>query len=48
MRVARGGYIAGRAGLTMTELFDHLDRKRHEAVARMTGIGVKVHTKRTW
>ena len=39
--IAKNGYIAGRAGMTTTEVLDQLDRERHEAVARMTGIGVK-------
>jgi len=38
--IAKGGYIAGRAGMTTTEVLDQLDRERHEAVARMTGIGL--------
>lgn len=41
IRLARGGYIAGRAGMTPTEVLDQLDRERHEAVSRMAGIGLK-------
>ena len=40
LRVARGGYICGRAGLSTTDVLDQLDRERHEAVVRMTGFGL--------
>jgi len=40
LRICKNGYIAGRAGMTTTEVMDQLERERHEAVARMTGIGV--------
>lgn len=40
LSIARGGYIAGRAGMTTAEVLDQLDRERHEAVARMTGMGL--------
>jgi hypothetical protein len=39
LRTARGGYIAGRAGMTTTEVPGQLDLERHEPVARMSGIG---------
>jgi len=39
--IAKGGYIAGRAGMTTTEVLNQLERERHEAVARMSGIGQK-------
>lgn len=38
VRGARGGYVAGRAGLGVRDVLDQLDRERHEAVARMTGM----------
>jgi len=40
LRITKSGYIAGRAGMTTTEVMDQLERERHEAVARMTGIGL--------
>ena len=38
--IAKRGYIAGRAGMTTTEVLDQFDRERHEAAARITGFGV--------
>lgn len=40
LSIAKGGYIAGRAGLTTTEALDQLYRERHEAAARRTGMGL--------
>lgn len=34
------GHITGRAGMTTTEVLDRPDRERHEAVVRLTGIGL--------
>lgn len=42
LREARAGYIAGRVGMTPTEVLDQLDQERREAIVQMTGFGFKM------